>query len=222
MTEYKTIYDTAIILNPDRDLEKILPQADSASNLESKSDAFYLSTMSRRIFRAGLKHSMVDAKWPDFEEAYHGFDLLRVSMMSDDEVDFLVTNRKLIRHWRKIQAVRYNATIMLEQTNETGSFGKYLAQWPSSNIVGLWQELKNSYKQMGGNSASYFLRMAGKDTFILTHDVVRALNRWGAFEGNPASYRAKKRVQQVFNIWAEQSGRPLCQISRILALSVNE
>lgn len=75
---------------------------------------------------------------------------------------------------------------------------------------------------MGGQSAPYFLRMVGKDTFILTNDVIRALNRWGAFQGIPTSEKAKQIVQGIFNIWAEESGRPLCQLSRILALSVNE
>ncbi len=222
MIEYKTIYETALILNPDLDLEKSLPSADSPRSLKSKTDAWYLSTMSRRIFRAGLKHSMVDAKWPDFEKAYHNFDLLRVSMMSDEDIDSLMTNRRLIRHWRKIQAVRYNASIMIEQVEEKGSFGGYLADWPVVNTVGLWQDLKKHYKQMGGNSAPYFLRMAGRDTFILTSDVIRALNRWGAYQGIPSSIKSRHQVQEAFNTLAEQSGRPLCQLSRILALSVNE
>ncbi|NNE37211.1 MAG: DNA-3-methyladenine glycosylase I, partial [Gammaproteobacteria bacterium] len=53
-------------------------------------------------------------------------------------------------------------------------------------------------------------------------DVIRALNRWGAYQGNPSSIKSKRQVQEIFNALAEQSGRPLCQLSRILALSVNE
>ena len=75
---------------------------------------------------------------------------------------------------------------------------------------------------MGGSSAPYFLRMVGKDTFILTNDVIRALNRWGAYQAIPSTIKAKQEIQGKFNIWAEESGRPLCQLSRILALSVDE
>ncbi len=222
MINYKTIYETAVILNPDLDLENNLPQADSNKSLKSKTDAWYLSTMSRRIFRAGLKHSMVDKKWPDFEQAFHNFDLMRVSMMSDEDMDALMTNRRLIRHWRKIQAVRFNASVMMEMLDEYGGFGQYLANWPVHNTVGLWQELKKHYKQMGGNSAPYFLRMSGRDTFILTGDVIRALNRWGGYQGIPSTIKGKRQVQEIFNSLADQSGRPLCELSRILALSVNE
>ena len=43
--------------------------------------------MSLRIFRAGLRHSVVDDKWPAFEEAFHGFEPRRVRAMSDEEVE---------------------------------------------------------------------------------------------------------------------------------------
>ena len=63
--------------------------------------------------------------------------------------------------------------------------------------------------------------MAGKDTFLLTGDVVRALAKARVCEGTPTSQRALREVQQAFNGWAAESGRPLCQLSRILALSVD-
>ncbi len=74
---------------------------------------------------------------------------------------------------------------------------------------------------MGGNSGPYFLRMVAKDSFILTPYVVRALNHWGAFAGEPKGKGARRQVQTAFNDWAAQSGRPLCQISMILAISVD-
>src|ERR1700730_12071890 len=53
-------------------LEARLPQPKTSAELASTSDDRYLSQMSLRIFRAGLKHSVVDAKWPAFEEVVHG------------------------------------------------------------------------------------------------------------------------------------------------------
>ena len=41
--------------------------------LRAVADDHYLSLMALRIFRAGLKHSVVDAKWPAFEDAFFGF-----------------------------------------------------------------------------------------------------------------------------------------------------
>ena len=51
-------------------------------------------------------------------------------------------------------------------------------------------------------------------------DVVKALNRWGGFDGTPKGKGDRRKVQEAFNAWAAESGRPLCQISRILAISV--
>jgi hypothetical protein len=63
--------------------------------------------------------------------------------------------------------------------------------------------------------------MVGKDTFILTDGVVKALNHWDAFSGIPKSHADRVRVQDAFNAWHRASSRPLCQLSMILAASVD-
>ncbi|MFQ6017038.1 MAG: DNA-3-methyladenine glycosylase I [Kiloniellaceae bacterium] len=202
-------------------LDKRLPVPKSAAQLRALGDDRYLSLMSLRIFRAGLKHSMVDAKWPAFEEVFMGFAPRRVRAMNDEEVEALLADRRLIRHGGKMMAVRDNAAAVCALAEERGGFGAYLAGWPAARIVELWHDLAERFRQLGGNSGPYFLRMAGKDTFLLTGDVVRALNHWGAFEGAPKGKADRARVQEVFNRWAEASGRPLCHLSMILALSLD-
>ena len=73
---------------------------------------------------------------------------------------------------------------------------------------------------MGGNSAPRFLRMAGKDTFVLTPAVVTALNQWGAFKGEPKNKADRAKVQAIFNAWAKETGLPLAHLSMTLAASV--
>src|ERR1700760_4635423 len=104
-------------------LEARLIQPRSAAELKAMPDNRYLSDMSRRIFRAGLKHSLVDAKWPAFEEVFHGFDLRRVRAMSDEVMEGLLDDARLIRHWGKLKSVRDNAAAMLEIAGEHKSFG---------------------------------------------------------------------------------------------------
>ena len=53
-------------------LTQRLPAPKSVPALRAFGDDRYLSQMSLRIFRAGLRHSMVDGKWPAFEEVFHG------------------------------------------------------------------------------------------------------------------------------------------------------
>src|SRR6266436_3154507 len=126
-------------------LEARLPRPKTPAELAATGDDRYLSQMSLRIFRAGLKHSVVDAKWPVFEEVFHGFDLRRVRAMSDEALEGLLGNARLIRHWGKLKSVRDNAAAMLEIAGEHKSFGAWLADWPGEDIVGLWETLAKRF-----------------------------------------------------------------------------
>src|SRR6516165_10715109 len=203
-------------------LEARLPQPRSSAELKAVSDDRYLSQMSLRIFRAGLKHSLVDAKWPAFEEVFHGFELRGVRAMPDEALERLLADARLIRHWGKLKSVRDNAAAMIAIAEEHGSFGAWLAQWPGSDIVGLWEALAKRFSQMGGNSGPSFLRMVGKDTFILTQSVVAALQHWGAVAAPPKNRGDRAAIQSCFNAWTAETGRPLCQLSLILAASVED
>ena len=139
--------------------------------------------------------------------------------MNDEQLDALMGDARIVRHGGKIRATRDNAAAMCTIADESGGMGEFLAEWPADDVVGLWDAIAKRFKQMGGRSAPYFLRMAGRDTFILTDDVVRALQKWGGVDGELKGKRAQRQAQDVFTAWAEESGRPLCQISMILAVS---
>ncbi len=203
-------------------LEARMAQPRLATELEAFGDDRYLSQMSLRIFRAGLKHSVVDAKWPAFEEVFFGFEPRRVRAMPDEALEALLGDRRLIRHWGKLKAVRDNAAAMIAIADEHGSFGTWLAGWPVTDIVGLWEALAKHFSQMGGNSGPSLLRMVGKDTFILTPSVAAALQRWGAVAAAPKNRKDRDAVQACFNAWAAETGRPLCQLSLILAASTGD
>ena len=203
------------------ELRARMPAVKTPDELRAVTDDRYLSLMSRRIFRAGLKHSLVDDRWPAFEEVFRGFDLRRVRAMNDEETEALMNDSRLIRHWGKLKSVRSNAAAMQEVAEQHGSFGAWLAGWPGTDIVGLWGDLAKWFQQMGGNSGPYFLRMAGKDTFVLTPSVVAALNHCKAFSGTPKSKADRAKVQAAFSGWADETRLPLAHLSMTLALSVD-
>ena len=202
-------------------LEARLPQARSPAELVAVGDDRYLSLISLRIFRAGLKHSLVDAKWPAFEEVFFGFDPEKVVLMGGERLENLMQDARLIRHLGKLKSVPRNAQFVLDVVREKGSFGALIADWPVTDVVGLWKYLAKHGNQLGGLSAPRFLRMAGKDTFIPTDDMVAALKAQGVIDKAPTSQKDLALVQAAFNQWQEQSGRPLCQISMMLAFTVN-
>lgn len=202
-------------------LEEHLSVPASDTYLRTLSADRYLSTLALRVFRAGLKHSLVDAKWPAFEQVFFGFDPEKVVLMGAEHLERLMQDARIIRHLGKLKSVPRNAQMILDVAHEHGSFGNFIADWPSHDIVGLWQYLAKHGNQMGGLSAPRFLRMVGKDTFIPTWDVVAALSAQKIVDKVPSSKRDQALVQEAFNQWQEQSGRPLCQLSAMLAFTVN-
>ncbi|UTA46561.1 DNA-3-methyladenine glycosylase I [Simiduia sp. 21SJ11W-1] len=203
-----------------RAVDALMPSVLSQDQLKTKPDDRYLSDMARRVFRAGLKHAMVDAKWPAFEEAFWGFAPEKVQLMSDEQLERLATNPAIIRHLGKIRSVRANAAMVMEIAQAHGSFGAFVADWPVTDIVTLWATLKKQGSQLGGHSAARFLRMVGKDTFILTNDVVAGLIYDGVITKVPTAKRDLQAVQATFNQWHGESGKPLAHISRMLSLTV--
>ncbi|MDF1781199.1 MAG: DNA-3-methyladenine glycosylase I [Alcanivoracaceae bacterium] len=201
-------------------IEATFPAVAGARKLSNRSDAWYMSAITRRIFRAGLKHSLVDARWPAFEEAFFGFDPEKLVLMPDAMLDERMQDARLIRHWGKMKAIRPNAQMVLDLSREHGGFGRFLAQWPVSDTVGLWRVLSKQGKQLGGNSAPMFLRMVERDSWVPTRDVVAALVGQGVIDKSAASQRDQKAAQQAFNQWQEESGRPQSHISRVLAFTV--
>lgn len=217
---FATVFDAARTRHGAAEIDARLPQPKSASELAATPDDRYLSQMSLRVFRAGLKHSLVDAKWPAFEEVFEGFDPRRVRAMSDEALEKLLGDVRLIRHWGKLKSIRDNAAATMTVSEEFGGFGAWLATWPGSNVIGLWDALGERFSQMGGASGPMFLRMVGKDTFVLSHSVIAALNHWAELPP-PKNRKERATAQAYFNAWSAESGLPLSQMSLILALSVD-
>lgn len=193
-----------------------------ASNIELKArpDSGYLSLISRRVFRAGMKHSVVDSKWSAFEEAFWQFDPQACQLIDDDRFELLMQNKALIRHWGKMKTIPVNALMVTDVAREHGSFGEFLANWPTEDIVGLWSYFKKQGSHLGGDGASRFLRMAGKDTFVLSDDVVRALINAGIVSKKPTSQKDLKATQEFFNAMQQECSLPLSAISMVLAMSI--
>lgn len=222
MKSFDVIYNKAIErCDGEKGVEAVLPQPRSIKQLKKLTDEFCLSNMTCRIFQAGLNRKMIDNKWPAFEEVFHQFDINLNRMMSDEALAVLMDDKRIVRHWGKIQSVRHNAQTIHEFNEEQGGFVNTIAEWPSDNIVALWDVLKKEFKQLGGASGPYFLRRVKKDSFLLTGDVIKALFHWGGIDETPKNKKQLRHVQECMNEWHSESKRSYCQISKILALSVN-
>jgi 3-methyladenine DNA glycosylase Tag len=200
-------------------LEALLPAAATARELEALPDDRYLAEMTRCVFRSGFVWKIIESKWPAFEEAFDGFDVRSNALRPEEVEERLAQDERIVRHGKKIASVRANAAFVLEVRESHGSFGAYLAAWPATDIIGLWEALRVRGSRLGGQTGRFFLRFVGKETPVLSGDVVKALVAQGVVDKAPTSKRALAAVQAAFNGWAEESGRDLSQISRVLAMS---
>lgn len=200
-------------------LEARLGGMKSAAELAAIPEDRWLAEMSKYIFATGLNWTVIEKKWPGFEVAFHGFDLGKCAMMDDKMFDSLLTDTRIVRHGAKIASVRDNAAFLLE-LREEGGVGKVIGEWPSEDFASLLEMLKKRGSRLGGMTGAYSMRMLGRDSYILSRDVVARLIAEGVIEKSPTSKSAMKAVQAAFNIWVDQSGRSLTDISRVLSMSI--
>lgn len=198
-----------------------LPEVASHAELWAISDDRYLSTITRCVFRAGFVWRIVDHKWPGFEEAFSGFVPRYWQQAPPERLEALSNDTRVVRNMQRISTVPVNARMIVEAAEEYGSFGEFLAQWPSSDQVGLLLFLKKNGARLGGASAQYFLRMVGWDGFILSTDVTTALQNHQLMDATPGTQKALKQAQQVFNDWHEETKLPYSHLSRILSMTLD-
>ena len=198
-----------------------LPTMKTAAELAAIPDDRWLSMMSRCVFQAGFSWTVVEKKWPGFEEAFWGFDPNRCRMMSDDDFDNLLKDRRIIRNGAKVASVRGNAAMLVELAAEHGSAGRCFADWPADDYGGLLDLLKKRGDRLGGNAGMMALRFMGRDGWVTSPDMVKALAAEGVIDGNHDSQKSRKAIQAAFSQWASENGAPFAHISRILAMSVD-
>ena len=204
-------------------LKKMLPEVSSKKQLEKLADDRYLAAMTKCINQAGFSWKVIENKWPQFEQAFFGFDLSKLGLLSPEQWEAYASDRRVVRNWQKIKALQENVFFVQEESRKHGGFGKFIADWPSADQIGLMAHMRQHGSRLGGQSALWFLRRVGKDCFVLSRDVVVVLNAVGLdIAAKPASQRDLKKVQAQFNAWHEETGLPYSHLSRIAAYSVGE
>jgi 3-methyladenine DNA glycosylase Tag len=203
-------------------LQALLPDTiKTADELAAIPDDRWLSGMTKAIFKAGFVWKIIENKWAGFEEAFWGFDIGRCAFMSPEDEDQLCADSRIIRNRQKILTVPHNAVMINEIRKKHDSFGRFVADWPAEDFVGLLEYLGMHGSRLGGMTAQYFLRFIGKDGFVLSRDGVYALIEAGIIDKPPTGKAARRKVQQTYNRWHQESGLGLAEISRVLALSID-
>ncbi|WP_082982502.1 DNA-3-methyladenine glycosylase I [Mesorhizobium sp. AA22] len=198
------------------------PIPDNAAVADITDDRI-LSTIAERVFAAGFVWRVIEQKWPGFEEAFLRFEPKRLLFQPDDFWHDLARDERIVRNPQKIKSVRDNAAFVARVSKEHGGFGRFLADWPEDDQVGLMAYLAKHGSRLGGNTGQYFLRWLEWDAFIVSTDMAAALRDAGLdIAESPTSKRDLDKIQSQINAWAAQTSLPRRHISRILAMSIGE
>lgn len=94
-------------------------------------------------FQAGLSWNTILNKRKNFEKAFHGFNVKKISKYKEKDFKRLMADTGIVRNRLKIKATTQNAKVFLKIQKEFGSFDKYI--WDFVNN----KPIQNSFKKMG-------------------------------------------------------------------------
>ncbi len=224
MQTFSAIYKRAVDRKGGVDaLHQMLPHVLSRDELAAIPDARYLSMMAKGINQAGFNWQVIENKWPQFEEAFLDFDVEKLALLPDTVWDAYLFDTRVVRNWQKIEAVYKNAVFLRALAEEYGSAARFFADWDEQDQLGLLQYLKKHGCRLGGMTGMYFLRRMGKDAYVLSRDVILALQHAGLeIADQPSSQKELKSIQGCFDQWHLESKLPYSHLSKIAAYSIGE
>ena len=128
--------------------------------IRPKEPGDYLDIISRAVFSAGLSWAAIDAKWDAFEEAFRGFDPVKVAAFDEAAMRRLAEDSRLVRSERKIAATVENAKALLAIEREHGSIRAWLDSF--SRYADAARDVSKRFKFLSKTfGAYYFLYIAG-------------------------------------------------------------
>jgi DNA-3-methyladenine glycosylase I len=128
-----------------------------------RDDDTLFEVMSLQVFQAGLGWNMILKKRDGFRAAFHNWNIPVVADFGVTDVENLKHDTRIIRNSLKIQAVVYNAQIILEIQGEYGSFSHWFydilegAAYPSLQKI-----LRKHFKFMGPELSRMWLLASGR------------------------------------------------------------
>lgn len=137
-------------------------------------DAGYLEMMTMVIFMGGLNRQVVEGKWEGFLDAFEKFAPGKVADFTEEDVERLSEDERIIRYSAKIKAVVKNARTMVDLGGEHGSFGQWLrALLQSEGVDGACKTLAKTFSYVSEASAKRYLYAVGEDVGEVSDQVIK-------------------------------------------------
>ena len=93
--------------------------------------------------QAGLSWETILKKRNGYREAFHQFDPVAVASMSDDEIERLHSDSRIVRNRLKIASARSNARAFIEIQKEFGTFDRFVWSYVDGiQVINEWEEFE--------------------------------------------------------------------------------
>lgn len=122
------------------------------------SDQGYFEVLSLCMIQAGLNWASIRKHWPRYREGFLGFDINKLSKADTEE---LLNRPGVIRNRRKAEALIHNANEFRAIEKEFGSFERFLETLRPLSEKERQKILSKRFKQVGPETADYFLHSVG-------------------------------------------------------------
>lgn len=223
MESVKTIYQRAAERKGGATaLQLLLGEGNNDRDLAQLGSDRILAEFTKKIFQSGFVWRVVENKWPNFEELFFNFNIEKILMMPDEMLENKASDPRIIRNFNKVKTIKANAQMIFESTTTEQSFSALIANWPSTDIIGLWAFLKKNGQRLGGNTGPYALRTLGKDTFLLSRDIEAYFRSHDLISGGLQTKSSLNAIQSCFNEWQQQSDLSLTQLSMLVAYATGD
>ncbi len=138
-----------------------MPTGSPPAQIKPSSLDDYLDVMSKAVFQSGISWKVVEAKWPGTREAFYDFDVRKVAALNEKDIDDLSQDTRVIRNYRKLNAIVFNAQKMLSLDEEYVGFQNYLRS--QDDFDSTLNMIRKDFKFMGPMGIYYFLYVVGED-----------------------------------------------------------
>jgi hypothetical protein len=119
----------------------------------------HLAILSRAIFQAGLSWAFIESRWPAFLDAFEAFEVAKVAMYGEFEIERIMATDGVVHSRSKIEATIRNAKTIAALVAEFGSVEAYVRTFPTYDA--LYADAKKRFAYLGDLSCYYWLFRTG-------------------------------------------------------------
>lgn len=140
-----------------------MPSYEIPPRQKPANDDGYFEQLTKAVFQAGFSWQVVNNKWPNFQRAFDNFDIDKVALYDDRDVDRLLGDEGIVRNGRKIAATIENAREFQRIIAEHGSFHSYLRSMDEWSYPERRKELAKRFRNFGPTGVFTFLHCVDEE-----------------------------------------------------------